>query len=649
MRKSNARDKRDLLRQHILSGRLPSVVIAATTLGAIAISIACLSFGYFIIFQNLFYIPIIIACICYTKRGFVFSLAIAGIYFCLILTFTRESTILWQAFVRSLIFVLIAGIITFLSSGRKRAEEIARKQNDDFEGAVHGRTMQLEGDFAALKQAQEALNDSEMRYRRLFETAQDGIVILDAATGMILDINPFLVGLLGYSHEQFCGKRIWEIGFLKDIVENKDNFLKLQQEKYVRYEDLPLETADGRMIDVEFVSNVYRVDHHEVIQCNIRDITARKQVERELSKVKDVQFKTLMDLLPSKVFLKDRNSVYLSCNENYAKDLKIKSEEIAGKTDFDFFPTQLAEKYRADDRRIMKTGKTESWDEEYHVIKDYLEGSQTSYIHIVKAPVRDKTGNVTGLFGLFWDITEQRKLQAEKNRVEVLASSAEEKSRFASMVSHELRSPLAVIKEALDIVLDGVVGSVSDQQKNILDMAKSNTDRLGRLINNVLDFQKIESGKMTYDIQENDINDLALEIYKGMNLLGKRKRFDLRVELEEGLPKMNFDRDKIAQVVMNLMSNAIKNTKAGSVTLVTRKENNAVHISVQDTGVGIPAQDLKKLFHAFEQVSNPQGKSKGGTGLGLAISREIVLAHHGKIWVESEVGKGSTFHFTLPL
>ena len=129
-------------------------------------------------------------------------------------------------------------------------------------------------------EATEAMRASEVRYRRLFEAAKDGIVILDADSGMIVDVNPFLVEMLGFSHREFLGKKIWELGFFKDIVANQANFDELQRKEYIRYEDLPLETADGRRLDVEFVSNVYQVNHHKVIQCNIRDITDRKRAEQ---------------------------------------------------------------------------------------------------------------------------------------------------------------------------------------------------------------------------------------------------------------------------------------------------------------------------------------------------------------------------------
>jgi formate hydrogenlyase transcriptional activator len=142
-------------------------------------------------------------------------------------------------------------------------------------------------DLTDQKQSEKTLKISETRYRRLFETAQDGILILDAETGQISDVNPFLIEMMGYSHEDFLGKRLWEIGPFKNMEASKVAFSELQSKGYVRFEDLPLETKDGHPIEVEFVSNVYLVNHHKVIQCNIRDITDRKRLAGALQKVQN--------------------------------------------------------------------------------------------------------------------------------------------------------------------------------------------------------------------------------------------------------------------------------------------------------------------------------------------------------------------------
>ena len=236
----------------------------------------------------------------------------------------------------------------------------------------------------------------------------------------------------------------------------------------------------------------------------------------------------------------------------------------------------------------------------------------------------------------------------ERKRVEKLKSNIEMKSKFTSMASHELRSPLGVIKEGINLVLEGLAGNINDEQRDLLDTAKRNTDRLGRLINNILDFQKMDSGKMWFDIRENDINEVVLEVNKAMSLAAKEKGLDLAVDVDDSIPKIGLDRDKIIQVLTNLVSNAIKYTEKGNITISTKQEDNTVHVIVQDTGIGIKAEDMQKLFRAFEQLGRTRDKKGIGTGLGLAISKEIILAHKGKIWAESKPGKGSTFHFTIP-
>jgi PAS domain S-box-containing protein len=151
----------------------------------------------------------------------------------------------------------------------------------DEKGNIVG-TVESMRDITARKEKQNAIEISEVRYRRLFETAQDGILIIDGDTGQIDDVNPFLLKMVGYTREELLGKHLWEIGLFKDIAASKKAFSELQTKGYVRYEDLPLERKDGRPMDVEFVSNVYAVDHMRVIQCNIRDITERVRLQKEL-------------------------------------------------------------------------------------------------------------------------------------------------------------------------------------------------------------------------------------------------------------------------------------------------------------------------------------------------------------------------------
>jgi PAS domain S-box-containing protein len=271
---------------------------------------------------------------------------------------------------------------------------------------------------------EEARRASEIRYRRLFESAKDGILILDAETGMVVDMNPFLIELLGFSREAVLGKKIWELGFFKDIVANRDNFAELQQKEYIRCEDKPLEAADGRRVQVEFVSNVYLADHRKVIQCNIRDITERKRAEEALH-ASERNYRLLVESLPQRIFLKDRQCVYISCNENYARDLGIALRDIAGKTDDDFYPRELAEKYRADDRRVMETGVTEELEE------PYVRDGKESWVHTVKTSVHNEAGECVGVLGVFWDITERKQAEAQRERLAALVEASPDFIGFA--------------------------------------------------------------------------------------------------------------------------------------------------------------------------------------------------------------------------
>ncbi|MFA5144169.1 MAG: ATP-binding protein [Candidatus Omnitrophota bacterium] len=239
-----------------------------------------------------------------------------------------------------------------------------------------------------------------------------------------------------------------------------------------------------------------------------------------------------------------------------------------------------------------------------------------------------------------------------KNRLEMKTVELEKalkiKSDFISTVSHELRTPLAAIKESIAIVLDGVTGAVSDSQKEFLIMAKRNVDRLARLINDILDFQKMESGKIVFNMQKNDINETVEEVGSTMATVASQKNLEFTLELEENLPKFTFDKDKIIQVLTNLVSNAIKFTDSGGVIIKTASKGSAVYVYVQDTGVGIKEEDIPKLFMEFEQLGTSVERQTGGTGLGLAISKKIIERHDGRIWAQSEYGKGSTFIFFLP-
>jgi signal transduction histidine kinase len=257
--------------------------------------------------------------------------------------------------------------------------------------------------------------------------------------------------------------------------------------------------------------------------------------------------------------------------------------------------------------------------------------------------LKNPEGKVIGSIGVATDITERKRAEEELKEV------METKSQFISTVSHELRTPLASMKEAISIVLEEVSGKINKDQKNFLNIAQRNIDRLGRLINEVLDFQKLSANKMKFNMQENDIREVVKDACHTMTLYAEKKRVKLEAKLDDNLPKAKFDSDGIMQVLTNLISNSIKFTpENGQVTVSVQHKDEDLVIRVSDTGIGVPKENLPKLFAPFYQV-HQHGQQVKGTGLGLAIVSKIVTQHSGRIEVESEVGQGTTFSVFLPL
>jgi PAS domain S-box-containing protein len=233
------------------------------------------------------------------------------------------------------------------------------------------------------------------------------------------------------------------------------------------------------------------------------------------------------------------------------------------------------------------------------------------------------------------DITERKQME---QRV----------SDFYSMVSHELRTPITSIKGSLSLMADGFAGDLSELSTELVQIARDESDRLLRLINDILDIRKIGEGKLTLRISVNDLDELVGTSIDALRGFADHENITLIKEVAN-TRRIDCDRDRIIQVLANLVSNAVKFSASGSkVTVHARHTNNLVHVSVTDTGNGIPESELKRLFTPFQQLDGSSTRSKGGTGLGLAISKAIVHEHGGKIGVESKVGAGTTFWFEIP-
>jgi PAS domain S-box-containing protein len=367
-----------------------------------------------------------------------------------------------------------------------------------------------------------------------------------------------------------------------------------------------------------------------------RDITEHKKVESAFQESRDYLYK-IINSIADPIFVKDRAHRWLLLNDAHEQMFGISTQEMLGKTDRDYFSKVQADVFWAKDEAVFETGKEN--------INEELWTNSKGVTHTIvtkKTLYIDKKGNKF-IVGIIRDITDLKKVE------EKLKKAMEARSRFTSVVSHELRTPLAAMKTGVNLVLDGLAGSINEEQREFLDIVRRNLDRLARLINDVLDFQRLDSGKMYFKMEPVDIGEILHETYAAMRGLVEKKGLEFKLVIEGKLPRCSCDKDRVIQVLTNLINNAVAFTYKGAIEIIAGQENNHIHIQVRDTGIGIDKEDLSRIFNPFEQVERERSTRREGTGLGLAICREIVSKHNGKIWAASQSGQGSTFHVVVPL
>lgn len=285
----------------------------------------------------------------------------------------------------------------------------------------------------------------------------------------------------------------------------------------------------------------------------------------------------------------------------------------------------------AEIQELKKDKQSIDWDVE-------ITRPEYKVIRVSITPIRNDAGESLGKAVMLMDITKEREVDRMK-------------SEFVSSVSHELRTPLTSIREALALIKDGLIGDVTEKQDRCLDVALMDVDRLTRIINDLLNLSRMESGKIKIARSPTNVAYLLDYVVRTMGPKAKSGQVTLGSDCEGELPDVYVDSDQIIQVITNLVGNALKFTPAdGKVSLIAKQHDGEyISIGVRDTGPGISKSEQKKLFEKFVQLDSGLTRQTGGTGLGLAISKEIVLRHSGKVWIDSAPGKGSTFYFSVPV
>lgn len=493
------------------------------------------------------------------------------------------------------------------------------------------------------KQAEEALERERNLLRTLIDSIPDYIFAKDSAGRYLVSNLAHALAVNVLRPEDLIGKTAFEAfpphlaaQFDADdraIMESGEALINVDrrtidargQERMVFTTKVPLKDPQGRVIGLVGVS---------------RDVTERKQLEETLAQ--KALLHTLIDSLPSFIYFKDREGRIVLSNTAHAQQTGRTPDEMAGKTDFDLFPPELAARYQADEQSIIQDGQPLLNLEEPSLDSN----KQPIWVLTHKVPVRNSQGEIIGIIGITQDITERKQAEQQRLELAIVKERTDLLQALVTNLSHDLKTPLSVINSSI-YLLERVLEP--DKQKQQLSILKSQTMYLAELIEDILALAQLDSvSQLTF--APLDVNRLVRDIAEWFRSLLEKKHLTTTLGLDPALPLVSVNEGELHRMLINLVENALHYTPSGgAITLRTRVQADSVVIELSDTGIGITQADLPHIFERFYRADKARITDTAGTGLGLAIVKKIVDLHHGRISVESTIGVGSTFQVFLPL
>ena len=589
----------------------------------------------------------------------------------------------------------LVGLVSFIIHGdlsnRRRAEELLRKAKEELETRVRERAVANEALLAEVAQRQrteQALVQEKYLLDALMDNVPDLIYFKDGQSRFtrVNKAQAFWLGVDGpalavgktdsdffsaghYQQARADEQQIMTTGSPLLGIEEMETWPG-RPDTWVLTSKMPLRDAEGRVVGTFGISRDIterkRVEEllrkaHDELEARVQDRTAeltkanealraevaeRHRIEEELVQEQSL-FHALMESIPDVVYFEDAACRFMKINKAQAKLLGVNDpKEAIGKTDFDFFPPDVAREFFASEQKLLQSGQPML----DHIQKVVTPDGQVQWHSATEVPIFDAQGKVLGLVGISRDITERKLAEVELQKAkEAAEASSRAKSEFLANMSHEIRTPMNGILGMTELTLDT---ELAPEQRQYLEMVKSSADSLLTVINDILDFSRIEAGKLELDAIEFNLRDNLDDTLKALALRAHQKGLELACHIQPGVPKvLSGDPGRLRQITVNLVGNAIKFTEAGEVVVeagIESQEEGAtrLHFTIRDTGIGIAAEKQKLVFDAFAQADGSTTRRYGGTGLGLSIASRLVEMMQGRIWVESEVGRGSTFHFT---
>ncbi|MBN1925175.1 MAG: PAS domain S-box protein [Prolixibacteraceae bacterium] len=493
------------------------------------------------------------------------------------------------------------------------------------------------------REKEKALIESEKSYKELIDGMNETVWIIDF-NGTLIDTNRTATEMLGYSKEELIEIGLYGIdtSLKKEMIQGLAKTMPVDQ---IQIFETTHRKKSGETFPVEVYSSLINYHGEKAILSIARDITNRKKAEHRISEER-IRLRTLIDNLPDAIYIKDKDGRKLAANAADLKMMNCSSEkEILGKTDIEIYGTAIGENGYNEDMQVINSGKPMLNKENSYIDND----GQKHWRTISKIPLFDEKGIITGLVGFGRDITQRMQMINDLMRAKEKAEESDRlKSAFLANISHEIRTPMNGILGFLELLQEP---DLSDEQKEIyLDIMDQSGQRLLETINGIVEISKIESKQIDLNYSYADVSKVMKYHYDFFKQRAAKKGLLLKLNIEPAYEKaqIHTDKNKLDGIITNLLSNAIKYTKEGEIEFGIYSENRSAVFYVKDSGIGIPKNRIASMFERFTQANTSYTRTQEGSGLGLAIVKAYVEALGGKVWVKSEVGKGSTFYFSIP-
>jgi|GEM_PF-765959 len=477
--------------------------------------------------------------------------------------------------------------------------------------------------------------ENARRFRAVFDNVVDGLIIIDEK-GTVESMNLAAEGIFGYEINEVRGKNIKMLmpphyaneydGYLSNFLQTGDSEIIGQQR------EVEGKRKSGEVFPIELGISIVKLHDRILFLGLLRDVTERKKSERELRESEDslANAQRIAKLGSWRRSLKVERQIW---SDEMYRILGYEPQEFEAS-----YPTYLSCVHPDDVRAMKKAVEKSQEDGSTYNIEHRIVQPDGTVRHVLEQGgcTFDDEGNPDYISGIIQDITERKKVDRMK-------------SEFVSTVSHELRTPLTSIHGSLGLLIGGAAGEFTDQAKSLLGIAHKSSDRLIRLINDILDSEKLEANRMSFNMKPHNIVDLVEKSLIANKAYGEQFEVTFVVKSKVNKAEVMADDDRFDQIMANLLSNAAKfSPKGGKVEVLIERIDDNVVVSVRDKGHGIPEEFMDTIFQKFAQADSSDTRKVSGTGLGLSIFKKLVERMGGEVGFESSEGEGTTFHFSLP-